>query len=148
MESPLLGPRGRYRLAAAAGRVLLAAGAFLANGLSGATLSSYYAHAAVQDSEGVIAPWYQGLNGQLDERVNIAVNVYKRYPWVDKPKAVMAAPDFIYNSHWSISPTAQSHPSDHRLMCGDLPRTWASSGLTAYYQYRGPDRLHLHPAGG
>ncbi len=72
--------------------------------LAGATLPTYHTHETVEDAQGVIAPWYQGLNGQLDERVNIAVNVYKRYPWVDEPKAVMAAPDFIYNSHWSIKP--------------------------------------------
>src|SRR5215471_18467030 len=74
------------------------------NAIAVTNLLSYYAHAAVLDTNGVIAPWHQGLNGQLDERLNIAVNVYKRYPWVDKPKAVMAAPDFIYNSHWSIKP--------------------------------------------
>jgi hypothetical protein len=92
------------------------------------------------DSDGVIAPWYQGLNGQLDERLNIAVNVYKRYPWVDKPKAVMAAPDFIYNSHWSIKPDGTILiPPTTDWMCGDLAqRTWSTiKGLTAYYQYSG-----------
>lgn len=67
-------------------------------------LPAYCAHPAVLDDEGVIAPWYQGLNGPLDERLQIAVNVYKRYPWVGRPKAVMAAPDFVYTSHWSIQP--------------------------------------------
>ncbi len=139
-EPPLLGQRGLYQLAAAAGRLLLTGSAFLANGLSGATLPAYYAHATVQDAEGVIAPWYQGLNGQLDERVNIAVNVYKRYPWVDKPKAVMAAPDFIYNSHWSIKPDGTILiPPTTDWMCGDLcARAWSIiKGLTAYYQYSG-----------
>ena len=113
---------------------------FLAHGLSAATLPSYYAHAAVHDSEGVIAPWHQGLNGQLDERLNIAVNVYKRYPWVDKSKAVMAAPDFIYNSHWSIKPDGTIViPPTNDWMCGDLcARAWSIiKGLTAYYQYSG-----------
>ncbi|HLZ54981.1 MAG TPA: hypothetical protein VKS19_10915, partial [Verrucomicrobiae bacterium] len=64
-------------------------------------LPAYYAHSTKLDSYGVIAPWYHGLNGQLDERLHIAVDVYKRYPWVDKPQAVMAAPDFVYSSHWS-----------------------------------------------
>src|SRR5215831_18052056 len=103
-------------------------------------LPSYYAHSAVQDSYGVIAPWYQGLNGQLDERLNIAVNVYKRYPWVDKPKAVMAAPDFIYNSHWSINADGTILiPPTTDWMCGDLcARAWSIvKGLTAYYQYSG-----------
>ena len=103
-------------------------------------LPSYYAHEAVLDANGVIAPWYHGLNGQLDERLNIAVNVYKRYPWVDKPKAVMAAPDFVYNSHWSIKPDGTILiPPTTDWMCGDLcARAWSIiKGLTAYYQYSG-----------
>src|SRR5208282_6729882 len=106
-------------------------------------LPSYYAHPAEVDSYGVIAPWYHGLNGQVDERLNIAVNVYKRYPWVDKPKAVMAAPDFVYNSHWSIKPDGTILiPPTTDWMCGDLcQRTWSIiKGLTAYYQYSGKGR--------
>ena len=103
-------------------------------------LPAYYAHPAVEDAHGVIAPWYRGLNGQLDERVQIAVNVMKRYPWVDKPKAVMAAPDFVYNSHWSIKPDGTILiPPTTDWMCGDLcQRAWSTiKGLTAYYQYSG-----------
>jgi hypothetical protein len=103
-------------------------------------LPSYYAHPVRLDSYGVIAPWYEGLNGQLDERLSIAVNVYKRYPWVNKPKAVMAAPDFIYNSHWSIQPDGTIViPPTTDWMCGDLcARAWSIvKGLTAYYQYSG-----------
>ncbi len=88
----------------------------------------------------MIAPWYHGLNGQVDERLNIAVNVYKRYPWVDKPKAVMPAPDFIYNSHWSIKPDGTILiPPTTDWMCGDLAqRSWSTiKGLTAYYQFSG-----------
>jgi len=107
----------------------------------GATnLPAYYAHPAELDSNGVIAPWYHGLNGQLDERLNIAVNVYKRYPWVNQPKAVMAAPDFIYNSHWSIKDDGTILiPPTTDWMCGDLcQRAWSIvKGLTAYYQYSG-----------
>lgn len=124
---------------ATAGLLLVATRLFLTNGLA-ATLPAYYAHETVLDAQGVIAPWYQGLNGQLDERLNIAVNVYKRYPWVDKPKAVMAAPDFIYNSHWSIKPDGTIViPPTTDWMCGDLcARAWSIvKGLTAYYQYSG-----------
>jgi hypothetical protein len=101
---------------------------------------------------GVIAPWYHGLNGQVDERLNIAVNVYKRYPWVDKPKAVMAAPDFIYNSHWSIKPDGTILiPPTTDWMCGDLAqRTWSTikgtHGLLPIQ--RRSDRVRLYPAGG
>jgi hypothetical protein len=111
-----------------------------AGALGSTNLPSYYAHPAALDIHGVIAPWHQGLNGQLDERLNIAVNVYKRYPWVDQPKAVMAAPDFIYNSHWSIKPDGTILiPPTTDWMCGDLcQRAWSIvKGLTAYYQYSG-----------
>jgi hypothetical protein len=118
----------------------IAAVAVCINGQAATNLPSYYAHATELDSYGVIAPWYHGLNGQVDERLNIAVNVYKRYPWVDKPKAVMAAPDFIYNSHWSIKPDGTILiPPTTDWMCGDLAqRSWSTlKGLTAYYQYSG-----------
>ena len=103
-------------------------------------MKSYYAHEVHEDRNGVIAPWYTGLNGQLDERASIAVSVYKRYPWVGRPTAVMAAPDFIYNSHWKISPSGEiSVPPTTDWMCGDLSdRAWSIvKGLTAYYQYSG-----------
>jgi hypothetical protein len=118
----------------------LVATVLCASSRAATNLPAYYAHPAVQDDYGVIAPWYRGLNGQLDERVNIAINVYKRYPWVDKPKAVMAAPDFIYNSHWSIKPDGTIViPPTTDWMCGDLcARAWSIiKGLTAYYQYSG-----------
>jgi len=119
---------------------LLATGLFCARAQAATNLVSYYAHPANLDAYGVIAPWYHGLNGQLDERLNIAVNVYKRYPWVDQPKAVMAAPDFIYNSHWSITTNGDIMiPPTTDWMCGDLcQRAWSIvKGLTAYYQYSG-----------
>jgi hypothetical protein len=119
---------------------LLVAGAALHSAQAATNLPSYYAHPAVVDAQGVIAPWYRGLNGQLDERLRIALDVLKRYPWVDKPKAVMAAPDFVYNSHWSIKPDgAILIPPTTDWMCGDLcQRAWSTiKGLTAYYQYSG-----------
>jgi hypothetical protein len=110
-------------------------------------MKSYYAHPVMEDRYGVIAPWYQGLNGQIDERASIAVNVYKRYPWVGKPMAVMAAPDFVYNSHWKISPEGEiSIPPTTDWMCGDLSqRAWSIvKGLTAYYQYSGDPIAFLY----
>ena len=103
-------------------------------------LAAYYAHPAVEDASGVIAPWYRGTNGQLDERARIAVDVYKRYPWVGTERAVMAAPDFIYNSHWSISAQGEiAIPPTTDWMCGDLgQRAWSIiKGLAAYYRYSG-----------
>ncbi|MBN2294817.1 MAG: hypothetical protein JXM70_20475 [Pirellulales bacterium] len=104
------------------------------------TLKSYYAHDVKQDSHGVIAPWNDGCNGPLDERLRIAVEVMKRYPWVDRPKAVVAAPDFVYNSHWSIkSDGTILIPPTNDWMCGDLSqRAWSIvKGMTDYYAYSG-----------
>src|SRR5512139_2216676 len=50
-------------------------------------LPAYYAHPAVEDAHGVIAPWYRGLNGQLPCRVRIGAETLKRYPWSDPAKA-------------------------------------------------------------
>ena len=62
----------------------------------------YFAHAVVEDSFGVVAPWYRGQNGQCDWRLRITAETLKRYPWADKDLAVMAAPHFVFNGHWSI----------------------------------------------
>ena len=108
---------------------------------------SYYAHPAKTDEHGVIAPWHTGQNGQLDERLRIAVDVYKRYPWVGTEKAVLAAPDFIYNSHWSITEAGDIQiPPTNDWMCGDLSqRAWSIvKGLTAYYQYSGDPIAFLY----
>ncbi len=114
---------------------------------SAQTRSSYYAHSVRQDEQGVIAPWHPGQNGPLDTRLRIAVETMKRYPWVDDKKAVMAAPDFIYNSHWSIeSDGTILIPSTNDWMCGDLSqRAWSIiKGLTAYYQYSGDPIAFLY----
>lgn len=101
-------------------------------------LESYYAHPTNEDANGVLAPWYTGQNGQFDERVRIAVEVYKRYPWAEQ--AVIPAPDFIYNSHWTISSEGEIViPPTTDWMCGDLSqRAWSIiKGLTDYYRYSG-----------
>lgn len=64
----------------------------------------YYAHAAVEDRYGVIAPWYAGQNGQFDYRVRIASETLRRYPWVAPPKAPTTAPEYAFNNTWRISP--------------------------------------------
>ena len=66
------------------------------------TLPYYYDHAAEADGNGVIAPWYKGQNGQYDYRVRIAAETLKRYPWTLKGKAIMSAPEYVFNGHWSI----------------------------------------------
>lgn len=103
-------------------------------------LAQYYAHPANDDDHGVIAPWHKGQNGQLDERARLAIEVYKRYPWVGYDMAVQAAPDFVYNSHWSITDDGEiGIPPTTDWMCGDLTqRAWSIvKGLTDYYRYSG-----------
>jgi len=103
-------------------------------------LDSYYAHETREDEYGVIAPWHTGQNGQIDERLRLAVEVYKRYPWVGHDMAVQPAPDFVYNSHWSISDEGEiGIPPTTDWMCGDLSqRAWSIiKGLTDYYRYSG-----------
>lgn len=63
----------------------------------------YYAHDAVHDRHGVIAPWYKGQNGQCDFRVRIAAETLKRYPWADATKAPTPAPEFVYSGAWKIA---------------------------------------------
>ncbi len=108
---------------------------------------AYYAHPCKVDAQGVIAPWNTGQNGPLDERVQIAADVCKRYPWVLTNKAVMAAPDFVYNSHWRITDDGEIQiPPTNDWMCGDLSqRAWSTiKGLTDYYRYCGDPIAFLY----
>lgn len=121
--------------------------AFTGSSFAALAEDHYYAHKTVEDEFGVIAPWNSGQNGPLDERLRIAVEVLKRYPWVDKDKAVMAAPDFIYNSHWSIKNDGTILiPPTNDWMCGDLgQRAWSIiKGLTGHYQYSGDPVAFLY----
>ncbi|MGA2914703.1 MAG: malectin domain-containing carbohydrate-binding protein [Sedimentisphaerales bacterium] len=119
--------------------LILFVDAAVCNNLTAASArDSYYAHKTVLDEYGVISPWNSGQNGPLDMRLRIAVEVLKRYPWVNTDKAVMAAPDFVYNSHWSIKDDGTILvPQTNDWMCGDLSqRAWSIiKGLTAYYAY-------------
>ena len=66
-------------------------------------LDKYYAHETREDEGGVLAPWHEGQNGQLDERLRIAIEVYKRLS-VDRHGASGDARRISsYNSHWSIT---------------------------------------------
>ncbi|MBN2024752.1 MAG: hypothetical protein JW809_18380 [Pirellulales bacterium] len=101
----------------------------------------YFAHAAVEDAHGVIAPWYGGLNGQCDFRVRVAAETLKRYPWADRQTAVTPAPSFVFSGHWAISPEGEITPtialSDWDN--GDLGQrsAYVLGGLVNYYRYSG-----------
>ncbi len=103
-------------------------------------LPRYYAHEAVHDAHGVIAPWYQGQNGPLDLRVRIAAETLRRYPWATPPQAVMAAPHYVFSGSWTISPEGEiSVPPIDDWANGDLGQraAYVLSGLVDYYRYSG-----------
>ena len=107
----------------------------------------YYAHDAVEDKFGVIAPWYNGQNGQLDLRVRIAAETLKRYPWTDAAKAVAAAPEYVFSGAWSISPEgAITIPPINDWANGDLGQraAYVLSGLVDYYRYSGDPAAIAH----
>ena len=107
----------------------------------------YYAHPAVHDRYGVIAPWYTGQNGQCDLRVRIAAETMKRYPWAVPPQAVSAAPHYIFNGRWQISPQGiiKPLPIDDWLN-GDLGQraAYVLSALVDYYRYTGDAAAIAH----
>jgi len=100
----------------------------------------YYAHEAVEDKYGVIAPWYKGQDGQLSFRVRVAAETLKRYPWVTPPQSVTPAPHFIFNSKWTISPEGNiTVPPLDDWLNGDLGQrsAYIISSLVDYYRFSG-----------
>jgi hypothetical protein len=113
-------------------------------GVSGGEVTpvrKYFGHPGVEDQHGVIAPWYQGQNGQLDFRIRVAAETLKRYPWTDEKTAVMAAPHFVFNGHWGIQPdgTIRVNTRLSDWDNGDVGQRSVSllHGLTNYYRYTG-----------
>ena len=101
----------------------------------------YYAHPKVEDAFGVIAPWYQGQNGQCDERIRIAAETLKRYPWAGVDASVTAGPHFVFNGNWSIAAdgaiTIPGGVADWHN--GDLGQraAYVLASLIDYYRYSG-----------
>ncbi|MBN2577464.1 MAG: hypothetical protein JXB10_00545 [Pirellulales bacterium] len=101
----------------------------------------YFAHQAVEDRYGVIAPWYGGLNGQCDFRVRVAAETLKRYPWIDRPAAITPGPCYVFDGHWQISPeggiTTNTGLNDWDN--GDLGQrsAYVLTSLANYYRYAG-----------
>lgn len=116
----------------------------------------YYAHNKVEDRYGVIAPWYQGLNGQCDLRVRIAAETMKRYPWTDTSRAIAALPEYMFNGCWSVSSDGTITPNRDALSsplfgfdhwnCIDLgPQSaFVLESLLDYYAYSGDPTAIAH----
>lgn len=110
-------------------------------------LTRYYAHQTVEDSHGVIAPWYTGLNGQCDWRVRIGAETLKRYPWTPAGKAPAQYPEFLWNGHWAISPAGDiTTPTPKDWDNGDkVQRTaFVITSLVDYYRYSGDPAAIAH----
>jgi len=125
----------RYRL------TLMVALCFITSGARAATvLKHYYAHDAVHDRHGVIAPWYTGLNGQCDNRVRLAAETMKRFPWFDSASipGLPTAPGWVYQGVWKID-SAGVIAQTPGGWDGDVAQRSASMlfGFTHYYQYTG-----------
>ncbi len=100
----------------------------------------YYAHQAVRDEHGVIAPWYRGLNGQCDFRVRIAAETLKRYPWTTGTNAIASFPAYVFSGFWQISSNGSITPRDPGDWGnGDLSQRATSllNGFVDYYRYTG-----------
>lgn len=114
---------------------------------SATSQARYYAHPAVHDDSGVIAPWYQGLNGQCDFRVRIAAETLKRYPWTTTNDAVAAYPHYLFTSLWQISSNGAITPKNPGdWMGGDLGQRATSllNGWVDYYRYTGDPAAIAH----
>ena len=107
----------------------------------------YYAHPAVHDQFGVIAPWYAGQNGQCDLRVRVAAETLKRYPWTTKADAASEAPHYVFSGHWQIAPDGAIKPLGiNDWDNGDLGQraAYVLSGLVDYYRYSGDPAAIAH----
>jgi hypothetical protein len=133
-------PRGLF--------VLAAWSTILAMTGSPASLAAtrYFAHEIHADDNGVIAPWYTGLNGQCDLRVRIAAETLKRYPWTTG-KDGKPLPDYIYSGRWSIADDGTITPGPLKPWGnGDLVQrgTYAIFGWVKYYAYSGDPAAIAH----
>ena len=111
------------------------------------TQARYFAHDAVEDRHGVIAPWYKALNGQCDFRVRVAAETLKRYPWATNPKTGLPAPDYMYNGRWEIKPDGTIRPRKlEDWGNGDLAQrgAYAMLGWVDYYRYSGDPAAIAH----
>lgn len=100
----------------------------------------YFAHQAVLDRYGVIAPWYTGQNGQFDNRVRIAAETLRRYPWTKPGEAPVIAPEYAYNNTWRIAPDGTiSIPKINNWYNGGRGQATARvlDAWVAYYRYSG-----------
>ena len=153
----LAGPKSAYGRLMAICAIIISALAASISPLCAATVQQkYYAHEKVEDKYGVIAPWYQGLNGQCDLRVRVSAETMKRYPWTDTSRAITALPEYMFNGCWSVSSDGTITPNQDALNsslfgfdhwnCIDLgPQSaFVLESLLDYYAYSGDPTAIAH----
>lgn len=129
----------------------LSLASLFAGGLSPAraatTQKRYYAHEAVEDAHGVIAPWYRGQNGLVDYRVRVAAEFLKRYPWVGADRSVMAGPHWVFNARVNLDKAGNIRvlPATNN-MNGNLGQRfkYITESLPRYYRYTGDPVVFGH----
>src|SRR6185436_20205556 len=102
------------------------------------TQKHYYAHDAIEDEHGVIAPWYRGQNGQMDWRVRIAAETLKRYPWTKPGQAPRQLPEYMWSGAWNIDKEGKIVvPPIDNWANGDLGQraAYVLAGWVDYYRY-------------
>ncbi len=113
--------------------------------MAAAPSTRYYAHDIVADKHGVIAPWYEGQNGQMDFRIQTAWETLKRYPWLGPPRCEITLPEYLLSSFWEIGPAGdiRTKPLDD-WMNGDRGQlaSYVLYVMPEYYRYSG-DRLAI-----
>ena len=114
---------------------------------AGTSLYFYYAHPPKWISTASFSPWYKGQNGQYDFRVRIAAETVKRYPWATADRAVVPAPEYLYNGTWAIDYEGRiTVPPEENWANGDLGQRAAVvlSALINYYRYSGDASVRSH----
>lgn len=109
----------------------------------------YYAHPAVLDDHGVIAPWFSGAGGQADFRVRVAAETLKRYPWTEPGGAPVPAPHYLWSGAWQIAADGTiTIPPLSDWANGDLGQraAYVLLGWLDYYQYTGDAAALAHVA--
>jgi len=107
----------------------------------------YYAFPPALDEQGVIAPWYDGYDGQVDRRVRIAAETLKRYPWTEGLDGAPPAPEYVFSGAWRIAPDGTiTVPRIDDWPNGDLGQraAYVLAGLIDYYRYTGDPAAIAH----
>ncbi len=146
MEKILVKPPKMFR---SSGWVVVVIALMTGPTLGAEVQTRYYGHTAVHDQYGVIAPWYDRLNGQCDFRVRIAAETLKRYPWTTCSNAIAAYPAYVFSGFWQISSNGVITPRDPGDWGnGDLSQRATSvlNGFVDYYRYTGDAAAVAHLA--